>query len=78
MGSISLKLSDDTLKTSVYCAKVLQISRAEFIRRAIDKMNREIMAEIRAERLAQASEKVREESMRINAEFDVIEKDLEI
>ena len=37
----------------------------------------ETTAQIRAEMLAQASEKVREESMRINAEFDAIEEDLE-
>jgi hypothetical protein len=78
MSSISLKLSDDILKTSVYCAKVLRISRAEFIRRAVDRMNRETMAQIRAKKLARASEKVREESMRLNAEFDAIEEDLEI
>jgi hypothetical protein len=78
MSSISLKLSDDILKTSVYCANVLRISRAEFIRRAVDRMNRETMAQIRAKKLARASEKVREESMRVNAEFDAIEEDLEI
>ena len=73
MGSISLKLSDDLLKTSAACADTLNISRAEYIRRAVDRMNRETTAKLRAERLARASLKVREESMRINDEFAAIE-----
>jgi predicted transcriptional regulator len=73
MGSISLKLSDDLLRKSADCAEAVRLSRAEYIRRAIDRMNRETESRIRAERMAQASRKVREESMKINAEFSAIE-----
>jgi hypothetical protein len=49
--------------------------RAEYIRRAIERMNREAEARARAERMARASRKVRKESMRVNAEFARIERD---
>jgi len=75
MDSISLKLPERLLETSGECAKALQISRAEYIRLAIYRMNRETQARIRSERLARVSEKVRIESMRINAEFSTIEED---
>ena len=38
-------------------------------------MNRETRARIRAKRMAEASRKVRKESMRVNAEFATIERD---
>ncbi len=75
MGAISLKLSTDLLKASERCAEALRLSRAEYIRRAIARMNRETHNQIRAKRLAEASRKVRKESMRVNAEFAAIERD---
>ena len=75
MGAISLKLPDDLAEASSHYAQALQLSRAEYIRRAIERMNRETRAQLRARRLAEASRKVRDESMRINAEFAAIERD---
>lgn len=75
MESISLKLPEELLETSERCAKALGIPRAEYIRRAIERMNREAEARARAERIAAASRKVRKESMRVNAEFARIERD---
>ena len=75
MGAISLKLSDDLAKASGECARALDLSRAEYIRRAIEQMNRETQAQLRARRLAEVSRKVRGESMRVNAEFAAIEPD---
>jgi len=75
MEAISLKLPGDLLKTSDRCAKALGVPRAEYIRRAIEKMNREAEAQARAVRLADASRRVRKESMRVNAEFSRIERD---
>ncbi len=77
MRTISLSLTDAVLERSGRCAEALAISRAEYIRRAIQAMNRETDAQLRADRLAQASRKVRDESMRVNAEFDAIENDPE-
>ncbi len=75
MRTISLSLTDAVLERSGRCAEALAISRAEYIRRAIQAMNRETEARLRAERLANASRKVRDESMRVNAEFEAIEHD---
>ena len=51
--------------------------RAEYIRSAIERMNREVEARVRSERMARASRKVRKESMQVNAEFVAIERDPE-
>lgn len=75
MESISLKLPETLLESSDRCARALGIPRAEYIRRAIERMNREAEASARAERMARASRKVRKESMAVNAEFAAIERD---
>ena len=56
-------------------AESLGISRAAYIRRAINRYNEEAAAEIRDRRLTAASHKVRVESLRINTEFAAIEPD---
>ena len=75
MQSISLKLPDELLETIERYARALRIPRAEYIRRAIERMNREVEARARAERIARVSHEVRKESMRVNAEFAAIERD---
>ena len=75
MGAISLKLPEDLLETSRRCADTLHLSRAAYIRRAIERMNRQTQALLRAKRLAEASKTVRKESMRVNREFAAIEQD---
>ena len=74
MAAISLKLPDDLLETSSRCATALKLSRAAYIRRAVEQMNRETRARLRARRLAEVSKRVRRESMRVNAEFARIER----
>jgi len=74
MEAISLKLPEDVLETSRRCADTLHLSRAAYIRRAIERMNRQTQALLRARRLAEASKKVRKESMRVNREFAAIER----
>jgi metal-responsive CopG/Arc/MetJ family transcriptional regulator len=69
MESISLKLPERLLAVSDRYAKALGIPRAEYIRRALERMNDEAETRARAERMARASRKVRKESMRVNAEF---------
>ena len=71
--TISLKLAEDLLEASQECAGALRLSRAEYIRRAIERMNRETRAQLRAKRLAEVSKRVRKESLRVNAEFAAIE-----
>lgn len=74
METISLKLPADLLEESRQFAAQLKLSRAAYIRQAIEHLNRETQARMRAKRLAEASKKVRQESMRVNAEFAGIEK----
>lgn len=57
MELISLKLPEALLKERGRRARALGIPRAEYIRRAPERMNREVAAQARAERLAQASKK---------------------
>ena len=75
MGTILLKLPEDVLEASRRCADTLHLSRAAYIRRAVERMNRQIQALLRAKRLADASKKVRKESMRVNREFASFEQD---
>ncbi|MEK6764045.1 MAG: CopG family transcriptional regulator [Nitrospirota bacterium] len=75
MGAISLKLPEDVLEASRRCADTLHLSRAVYIRRAVERMNRQTQALVRARRLAEASKKVRKESLRVNREFAAFERD---
>ena len=75
MKTISLKLPDELLETSGALARECQVSRAEYIRNAIERMNQVKRAELRRQRMAEASKRVRQESMRVNAEFAAFERD---
>jgi hypothetical protein len=75
MQSIALKLPEELVKASERAASSLQVSRAEYIRRAIEEMNRKMLAEARARQMAEASRRVRGESMRVNREFEEVETD---
>ena len=77
MKAILLKLPDELVEAGDTCADSLGVSRAEYIRRAIDRMNHETVRVQRARDLINASKKVRAESARVNAEFDAIEGDVE-
>jgi len=75
MRSIALKLPDELLEESSRLAIRVKLTRAEYIRKAIIRMNRKTVARLRAERLTELSKRVRAESMRVNAEFAAIEHD---
>ena len=75
MRSIALKLPEELIEESARLAGSLNVSRAEYIRMALQRMNRRTKARLRAERLAAVSRRVRGESMRVNAEFAAIERD---
>lgn len=75
MEAISLKLPAELLLSSRRHAQALRMSRAAYIRGAIERMNDETAARLRAERLTAASRKVRKESMKVNAEFAAVDPD---
>ena len=77
MAAISLKLPDEVLKVAGRLADALDVSRAEYIRRAVEQMNRDTRRRLTARHLRDASHKVRGESMTVNAEFDAIEQDVD-
>lgn len=74
MAAISLKLPDELLAASGRYAGALKLSRAAYIRRAVERMNKETQAALRARRIADASRRVRRESMKVNREFSRIER----
>jgi predicted transcriptional regulator len=73
MNTLSLRLPDNLLHEVDTSAEQLQIPRAAYVRKALERMNAAVAAERRRARLTEASLKVRAESMRINAEFDEVE-----
>jgi predicted transcriptional regulator len=75
MGAISLKLPDDLLENSRRYATTLHLSRAAYIRHAIERMNRDTQAQLRARRLAETSKRVRKESLQVARQFAAIEHD---
>lgn len=75
MKAISLNMPDTLLETSGQLAGNLGLSRADYIRKALEHMNQIARAELRARRMAAASRKCRAESMRVNAEFAAFEHD---
>ena len=75
MKSIALKLPDELLDESSRLASHFRVTRAEYMRMAIRRMNRKLSGRLQAERLAGLSRRVRRESMRINAEFAAFERD---
>jgi hypothetical protein len=75
MKSVALKIPEGLLEESSRLATALRISRAEYVRIAIRWMNRKTAARLRAKRLAEISRRVRDESLRVNAEFAAIERD---
>jgi hypothetical protein len=78
MKAISLKLPEGLLETSHRYAAAMRLSLAAYIRLAVEKMSREIGALARVKRMAEASRRVRAESMRVNAEFAAIEQDPDV
>jgi predicted transcriptional regulator len=75
MKSISLKLPEDLLERSGKCAMELRMTRAAYVRTALDRMNHRVNKELRAKRLADVSRRVRIESLKVNAEFAAIERE---
>lgn len=73
MTAFSLRLPENLMKEVDARAKLLHLPRSEYVRLAISRMNREVAAEERRKRLLSVSARVRDESMRICTEFDVVE-----
>lgn len=73
MLNISVRLPDHLLHEVDKRAHELHIQRAEYVRKALESMNAEVLREQRRSRLMEVSRRVRKESMRVNKEFSHIE-----
>ena len=75
MTTISIRIQDDVLSEVDKIAKELNVPRTEYLRRAILAMNRKVSEDKRRTRIMKLSNRVRKESMRVNAEFSEVEHD---
>lgn len=73
MTTISLRMPDNFLHEVDAFAEELHLPRAAYVRKALEQMNAAMAAERRRKKLVEASLKVREESMRVNAEFSEVD-----
>jgi len=73
MATISLRIPDDLLTEITQHSKEMHIPRTEYIRKSLISMNRRAALEMRRKRMINASRRVRDESMKVNAEFDSME-----
>ncbi len=70
---VTIRIDAKLLRIMKANAHQLQLSQTGYIRKAIEQMNNRIEEQERQKRLAQASLKVRKNSMMVNAEFSAIE-----
>ena len=73
MLNISIRLPDRLLHEVDMRAHELHIQRAEYVRKALETMNAEVLRQQRRSRLMEASHRASKESMKVNKEFSHIE-----
>jgi len=77
MTTVTLRLPDNMVHKIDANANLLHMSRSAYIKKAILEMNYDIQDHERKQRLKAASQRVRQQSIKINAEFAAIENDPE-
>jgi metal-responsive CopG/Arc/MetJ family transcriptional regulator len=73
MTTITVRLPDNLFKELDSQSKELKISRAFYVRKALEHLSQEMNTQRRRERLKKVSLMVRSESLKVNAEFREIE-----
>jgi len=73
MATISLRIPEELLTEVTQHSKEMHIPRTQYIRKSLIRMNQQVELEMRRKRMMSASRRVREESMKVNAEFDTME-----
>lgn len=76
IATVAIRMPDDVVHNIDAYASDLHLTRSEYIKRAILSMNNMLANEALAQKLRKASQKVRQESMVINAEFSAAEEEL--
>jgi metal-responsive CopG/Arc/MetJ family transcriptional regulator len=74
MATISIRIQDEILAELDEKSQALHMPRAEYVRQAVIAMNMQVEKDLRKKRIMDAARRVREESMRVNAEFDAVEE----
>ena len=75
MTTISIRIPEDILNDVDRFSRDLKVPRTEYLRQAILLMNRKVKEDRRRVRIMKLSQRVRVESMRVNAEFSEVEHD---
>ena len=70
--NVTINIPDILLSQADYNAQRLQLNRSEYIRQALDQMNQQILKNERYTKLQYLSKLTREESIKINFEFDAL------
>ena len=73
--NITVNIPDNIIFDADKNAGILHIKRSEYIRKALEYMNKQILKNERYVRLQYLSNLVRSESMEVNSEFGEIEHD---
>ena len=73
MPSIHLQLADHQDAKARELAKKLNLNRSAYIRRAVEEFNVRTERELLSEQFRAASEKCREESLRVCREFEALQ-----
>lgn len=77
MSTVTIRIDDQIVQETDMRAKNLHITRNEYIKRAIERMNKLTRLDEKKQRLMKLSMRVRAESQAINKEFSEIEHDPE-
>lgn len=76
MSIMTIRLSNELLSETKKSSKMLRLTHTAYVRSAIMKMNQAVLADKKKRQLQSASLKVRNESMKVNKEFDAIDYDI--
>lgn len=76
MSTVTLRLPDKLIEEANLRAQHLHITRNEYIKKAVENLNKEIRDLEKRKHLIAISKKVRAESMKVNTEFEMIDYDL--
>lgn len=75
--NITVNIPENILQQADQNAHLLHIKRSEYIRKALEHMNKQILKNERYARLQYLSKLVKDESRKVNAEFEEIAHDPE-
>lgn len=76
--NITVNIPDNLLTEASKNANMLHMKRSEYIRKALENMNKQVLKNERYSRLKILSQRVKEESVKVNSGFAAVEHDPEV